>query len=114
MVSRNLYASTSTFNKLIQRYAANGDSEAAYECITKIMCNNNDNSTRPDSDTIDLLLLSCIKTKKGQYLAEQFLTKFTKAYDLELLSKASTDLLSLSLSLSLLSPLSLRSRLSLS
>lgn len=89
MVSKNLYAHTSTFNKLLQRYADNGDSEAAYECITKIMSNNNDNSTRPDSDTIDLLLQSCIKTKKGRFLAEQFLTKFTKNYELELLSKAS-------------------------
>ena len=87
MVSKNLYAHTSTFNKLLQRYASNGDCEAAYECFNTIMMS--DNSTKPDSDSIDLLLQSCIQSKKGRYLADQFLKKFCKSYDLKLLSKSS-------------------------
>lgn len=72
MWNKKIWARTSTFNTLLQRYADNGDGESAYKLVSEVM----DKSplTKPDADSWELLLTACSKTARGRCYSAQVIT----------------------------------------
>ena len=71
MWASGLYARTSTFNVLLRKYADSGDGESAYALVKSVMEQNE--QTRPNSETYSLLLESCMRTQRGRYYARQII-----------------------------------------
>lgn len=71
MWASGLYARTSTFNVLLRKYADSGDGESAYALVKSVMDQNE--QTRPNSETYSLLLEACMRTQKGRYYARQII-----------------------------------------
>lgn len=60
-----LHARTATFNALLRRYAASGDSESAFNLAVHVMGRHP--QTAPNAESWTLLLQTCMQSTRGRY-----------------------------------------------